>query len=85
MCPNPDQDDQTDSVDEGRIAMAEGMSCQIIRLTNTAHFSCFQTHNALCYKKLAPLIAHDKRATRWLKRECERDFVPDEKVINIEW
>lgn len=47
--------------------------------------SYFQTHNSLCYKKLAPLIAHDKRAMRWLKRECERDFVPDEKVFNIEW
>lgn len=45
-----------------------------------------QTHNALCLKKLAPLVAGDKRAANWVKRECQRELAPDSKgPFNVVW
>lgn len=29
-------------------------------------------HNQLCRKKLEPLLADDKRALKWLRREADR-------------
>ncbi|EJD37953.1 Creatinase/aminopeptidase [Auricularia subglabra TFB-10046 SS5] len=43
-------------------------------------------HNALCLKRLAPLVAHDKRAAKWLKKECQREIPADGKgPIKVDW
>ncbi|KZV95222.1 Creatinase/aminopeptidase [Exidia glandulosa HHB12029] len=45
-----------------------------------------KTHNALCLKRLGPMIANDKRASKWLARECQRELAPDAKgPLNIVW
>jgi len=42
-------------------------------------------HNTSCRLKLAPLIAADKRAVRWIRRESTKSGPSSAGGVNLEW
>ena len=70
-----------------RERLAQGLSRFQFILSKSRGLTNFnQLHNLQCLEKLSPLLQNDKRALKWLKRECSRGSSTGSAAgVSIEW